>query len=87
MIGSGEQLPFRVWFDGTPAFDHYRVSASGDVSVATDREALGATDQQAQSLPGGGIVITGTARNNSDQTVSSPLAIVALYDDTGDVVD
>ncbi|HET7035453.1 MAG TPA: DUF3426 domain-containing protein [Thermomicrobiaceae bacterium] len=87
VIASGEELPFRVWFDGTPAYDHYRVTASGDVSAAAARGALAPVSQEQQTLPGGGLVVNGVARNDAAQPVANPLAVVALYDDSGDVVD
>ncbi|HEU5424933.1 MAG TPA: FxLYD domain-containing protein [Nitrolancea sp.] len=87
VIASGEELPFRVWFDSAPVYDHYRVTASGDVSAAQARGALVPASQEAQPLPGGGLVVNGAARNDASQPVANPLAVVALYDDSGDVVD
>lgn len=87
VVAPGESVPFRVWFDGRPAYDHFRVSATGATSLALGRGALVGADEVARKLPGGGIMVTGMARNVSNAAVVDPLAVVVLYDDAHQVVD
>jgi hypothetical protein len=87
VVGAGESVPFRVWFDSGIDYDHFTVDVSNAISARSERAALTPISGQAIPLIGGSYRVTTTVRNDGSIDLSRPIYVVALCDGAGRVAD
>ncbi len=86
-IQPGQKLPYRVWFDKSVGYDHATTSVTGVVDPFTQSPKLTTLVSTSEFLASGDYHIRTTVRNDSDQPVTRPSYVVALYGADHDVVD
>lgn len=87
MIEAGETLPFQVWTEYTGDYASYDLTIRSRPSHRFDRPDVAVEIDQADWASTSRYEIEGVVRNDSSTPVEYLQFVVALYDDTGRVVD
>jgi len=86
-IQPGESLPFRVWFDSGPAFDHAVTKVSGTLSPSPQSNPLSFVVITSDYLASGGYDIQATVQNSSKAAINRPSYVVVRYGQDGKLID
>jgi len=86
-LPGGTVLPFRVWFDSGPSYDHVETSVTGNLDPTAPQSALTVVMTTASFLASGDYHIQATIQNTSDKPVSRPSYVVTLFSSTGSIED
>jgi hypothetical protein len=86
-IAPGQTLPFRVWFDAGPVYDHAVTKVSGTLSPVAQATNLSLMVIKSQYLASGDYRVTATVQNNTKQPLTRPSYVVTLYRSDGTIVD
>ncbi len=86
-IQKGSSLPFRVWFDSGPNYDHIETSVKGDIDPSAAQSSVSVVMTTSNYLSSGDYHIKATIQNTSDQPISRPSYVVTLFSATGDIDD
>ena len=86
-IPAGKSLPFRVWFDTGPSYDHVETNVTGSIDPSASQSTLTVVMTTASYLASGDYHIQATIQNTTDQPISRPSYVVTLFSSTGTIDD
>ncbi|HEX7102515.1 MAG TPA: FxLYD domain-containing protein [Nitrolancea sp.] len=86
-IAPGQSLPFRVWFDSGPAYDHAVTKVTGTVSPLAQATNLTLKVINSQYLASGDYHVTANVQNDTEQPLTRPSYVVTLYRQDGTILD
>lgn len=84
-IHAGATVPFRVWFDSGPSYDHAQTTVTGSIDPNVQAPPLSIVMTTSEFLPSGDYHIRATVRNDMTQAISRPSFVVVLFDANGDL--
>jgi hypothetical protein len=87
MIEPGERLPFQIWTEYNGDYASYDVTLRSRPSYRISRPAITAEVHQADWASTNRYEISGVVRNDSGHAVEYVQYVVALYNDSGEIVD
>ena len=86
-IAPGQSLPFRVWFDSGPAYDHAVTTVKGTLAPMAQATNLPLVVINSQYLASGDYHVTATVQNDTTQPITRPSYVVTLYRNDGTILD
>jgi hypothetical protein len=86
-ISGGQTLPFRVWFNSGPVYDHAVTTVSGTLDPLVQTTDLSFVVITSDYLSSGGYHIQATVQNDAKTPVTRPSYIVVLYGADGSIID
>ncbi|HVB65891.1 MAG TPA: FxLYD domain-containing protein, partial [Nitrolancea sp.] len=86
-IAPGQTLPFRVWFDSGPDYDHAVTTVSGTIDPSAQVSSLTYVVITSDYTTSGDYHIRAVVQNDSKAPISRPTYVIALYQQNGKIFD